>query len=344
MGDVNVFYFERTPGHTSIPRDGFNTIGMEMRHSHQEKLKFNLQKDIFVRRKLFNNGQIPGNQSCTNNDPDENISVPECQPSPATKRRHSQAKLDVGSAHHLTSNPPVSPHKQQKSHPASINCVSTARKLLIGDSDSDPSMDDYKAPSSYLTKPDFKSDNHRNGKISKIYSTVNISSTNQSSEYQERKTLCKFQSAIDMISEPPNLPVYETPPPRFLTPMQRGSCSPPVDRAKGECGTRGMTPLSAKARFTMLKSHGIFNIDKEEAEEIKQIRASRETCGCSCKGSCNSETCECVLNEIECQVERDGFPCSCGPGCGNPLGRKVFDETEVNMHYINTMMNVKTLL
>ena len=47
---------------------------------------------------------------------------------------------------------------------------------------------------------------------------------------------------------------------------------------------------------------------------------------------------------LECQVERDGFPCSCGPSCGNPLGRKVFDETEVNMHYINTMMNVKTLL
>ena len=52
--DVNVFYFERTPGHTSIPRDGFNTIGMEMRHSHQEKLKFNLQKVIFdLRNKII---------------------------------------------------------------------------------------------------------------------------------------------------------------------------------------------------------------------------------------------------------------------------------------------------
>ena len=29
------------------------------------------------------------------------------------------------------------------------------------------------------------------------------------------------------------------------------------------------------------------------------------------------------------QVERSGFPCSCGPGCANPQGRREFDETEV---------------
>ena len=42
--DVNVYYFDRTPGHCSVPRDGFNTIGMEMRHSHHEHLRFNLAK------------------------------------------------------------------------------------------------------------------------------------------------------------------------------------------------------------------------------------------------------------------------------------------------------------
>ena len=29
------------------------------------------------------------------------------------------------------------------------------------------------------------------------------------------------------------------------------------------------------------------------------------------------------------QVEREGFPCSCGPQCANPEGRREFDETEV---------------
>ena len=52
--DVNVYYFDRTPGHCSVPRDGFNTIGMEMRHSHHEHLRFNLAKvDILVQLSLF---------------------------------------------------------------------------------------------------------------------------------------------------------------------------------------------------------------------------------------------------------------------------------------------------
>ena len=235
-------------------------------------LYFIFFQDIFVRRKLFNNGQISGNPSGPNNDTDEDISVPECQPSPATKRRHSQAKLDVGSAAHLTSNPPVSPHKLQKSQSSLVTCPSSSRKLLMEDSDSN------QVSSTLVTKPDFRSDSNRNGKISKIYSTVDISSINPTSEFQGHKTLSKFQSAIDMLSEPPIPPMFETPPPRLLTPMQRGSCSPPVDRAKGECGTRGMTPLSAKARCTMLKSHGIFNIDKEEAEVIKLVTFEYKYC------------------------------------------------------------------
>ena len=51
-----------------------------------------------------------------------------------------------------------------------------------------------------------------------------------------------------------------------------------------------------------------------------------------------------ILVIIECQIERSGFPCSCGPGCQNPNGRKVFDASEVSMHYLNTMMTVKAVL
>ena len=34
-------------------------------------------------------------------------------------------------------------------------------------------------------------------------------------------------------------------------------------------------------------------------------------------------------NQVQQQVEREGFPCSCGPQCENPEGRREFDETEV---------------
>ena len=33
-------------------------------------------------------------------------------------------------------------------------------------------------------------------------------------------------------------------------------------------------------------------------QEIKSIRESRETCGCSCKDECKPNTCECILNDI----------------------------------------------
>ena len=56
--------------------------------------------------------------------------------------------------------------------------------------------------------------------------------------------------------------------------------------------------LIIPVRVSLLRSHGILNIDREEAEEIKIIRESRETCGCSCKGHCLPESCECVMNDI----------------------------------------------
>jgi len=144
----------------------------------------------------------------------------------------------------------------------------------------------------------------------------------------------------EMVSE--NVP--ETPQSN-TAPVGRGSnSSSKRSKKKGECGTRGLTPLNSKARFSLLKSYGILNIDKVEAEEIRNIRESREQCGCSCRGDCKPESCECARNGIECQVERLGFPCKCGVGCKNPNGRKVFDEMEVSLHFINTMMNMKGVL
>lgn len=92
-----------------------------------------------------------------------------------------------------------------------------------------------------------------------------------------------------------------------------------------------MTPLAERARVSLLRSHGVQVLQgRAEQEELELLRESREKCGCSCVGDCEPETCECALNGIECQVERDGFPCACGPACANPEGRREFDETEVS--------------
>jgi len=118
----------------------------------------------------------------------------------------------------------------------------------------------------------------------------------------------------------------------------------------GECGTRGLTPLTARARCSILKANGIDlgNLQErtEENEDLDRLRDSRTKCGCSCPGGkCLPETCECALNGIECQVERTGFPCQCSAKlCENPQGRREFNEMEVSMHFIDTMMNMRGVL
>lgn len=137
----------------------------------------------------------------------------------------------------------------------------------------------------------------------------------------------------------------QRPPPEEVS-LQRGSSvSKKKPKKKGASGTRGMTPLAERARVSLLRSHGVQVLQgRAEQEELELLRESREKCGCSCVGDCEPETCECALNGIECQVERDGFPCACGPACANPEGRREFDETEVSLHYINTMMTARGVM
>ena len=113
----------------------------------------------------------------------------------------------------------------------------------------------------------------------------------------------------------------------------------PIKKRKGECGTRGLTPLKNKQRISLLKDNGVTSIDRTEADEIRLIRDSRRRCGCSCVDICRPTTCECAINEIECQVENEGFPCACSKKCKNPSGRRTFNETEVQLHYIQTMLH-----
>eukprot|EP00092_Neocalanus_flemingeri_P007011 GFUD01007572.1.p1 GENE.GFUD01007572.1~~GFUD01007572.1.p1 ORF type:complete len:625 (+),score=133.90 GFUD01007572.1:154-1875(+) len=141
------------------------------------------------------------------------------------------------------------------------------------------------------------------------------------------------------VSEAPNI---------LAKPKERGSNTNLKNARKmEECGTRGLKPLTPKARLSLLRPYGILNLDRAESEEIRDIQESREHCGCSCRGECLPDSCECAENGIECQVEgpdRPGFPCPCGPGCGNPVGRNVFDDIGVSLHFIDTMMNMEGVL
>ena len=117
-----------------------------------------------------------------------------------------------------------------------------------------------------------------------------------------RSSLKKYQSCVSVSAKHPALSdqFYNSP---VLSPAMRGSPSPEnalarKESARGECGTRGLTPLSTKARASLLRSHGVFLVDRHEAEDIRTIRESRETCGCSCRDTCIPESCECALNDI----------------------------------------------
>ena len=286
-----------------------------------------------------------------------------------SKRRLSQGTLEAQSSS-STSAVIVSPSKLQKSKdnlPSDGNPV--VRKIDLDDCGTQnppttPGFVAAKTSSTLLSNMLRRNAEQSSKKLPKMLSTVHFESPNTPGG--PRSSLKKYQSCVSVSAQHPAFSdeFYNSP---VLSPAMRGSPSPDnaharKESARGECGTRGLTPLSTKARASLLRSHGVFLVDRNEAESIQTIRESRETCGCSCRDICTPESCECALNDIgeivilkaaslklipfiiECQIERSGFPCSCGPGCQNPNGRKVFDASEVSMHYLNTMMTVKAVL
>ena len=52
----------------------------------------------------------------------------------------------------------------------------------------------------------------------------------------------------------------------------------------------------------MVLCSGIKKIDTIEKEECRDIRTSREMCGCDCRVYCDPETCSCSVAGIKCQV------------------------------------------
>ena len=103
-----------------------------------------------------------------------------------------------------------------------------------------------------------------------------------------------------------------------------------------------LQPMSIRQRRMMLRTAGVKKIDNTEKDLCKEIRVSREACGCDCKMYCDPETCACSLAGIKCQVDRLSFPCGCArDGCANPAGRVEFNPIRVRTHFIHTLMRLE---
>ncbi|XP_058126523.1 uncharacterized protein LOC131293343 [Anopheles ziemanni] len=102
-----------------------------------------------------------------------------------------------------------------------------------------------------------------------------------------------------------------------------------------------LQPVTTRQRRALLKAAGVRKIDSTEKDECREIRTSREVCGCTCRGFCDPATCACSLAGIKCQVDRPSFPCGCTQeGCGNKAGRVEFNPGRVRTHFIHTIMRL----
>jgi len=102
-----------------------------------------------------------------------------------------------------------------------------------------------------------------------------------------------------------------------------------------------LQPLAPKLRKRVLRDHGVGEIDPNEKLDNRYLRASRQDCGCTCTDGCNPDTCSCYLDGIDCQVDREGFPCNCMIGaCRNPKGQTLFDHKSVKEHYLKVLNRI----
>ncbi|XP_054710169.1 cysteine/serine-rich nuclear protein 3-like [Uloborus diversus] len=103
-----------------------------------------------------------------------------------------------------------------------------------------------------------------------------------------------------------------------------------------------LQPVPIRQRRALLRASGVQKIDSLEKEECRDIRSSREFCGCECKIYCDPDSCTCSQADIKCQVDRFSFPCGCSrDGCGNNAGRIEFNPLRVRTHFIHTLMRLE---
>ncbi|XP_075212512.1 AXIN1 up-regulated 1 [Lycorma delicatula] len=103
-----------------------------------------------------------------------------------------------------------------------------------------------------------------------------------------------------------------------------------------------LQPVPTRQRRALLRAAGVHKIDSMEKDECRDIRTSREFCGCACKVYCDPDTCACSQAGIKCQVDRLNFPCGCSrDGCANSSGRIEFNPVRVRTHFIHTLMRIE---
>ena len=104
----------------------------------------------------------------------------------------------------------------------------------------------------------------------------------------------------------------------------------------GEDSLNLLLPVDSKERRAVLRASGVEDIEVWEKEECRELRVSRQQCGCSCVGACIPATCGCAAGGIMCQVDRPGFPCGCTlENCANPSGRLEFNPVKVCVFHLN---------
>jgi len=116
----------------------------------------------------------------------------------------------------------------------------------------------------------------------------------------------------------------------------------PTDHEEDDDFTSILLPVDSKERRVLLRRSGVAEIDTKEKEECRELRVSRQTCGCDCQLYCLPDTCPCAKYNIKCQVDRPGFPCSCtAEGCLNKTGRLEFNPVKVRTHFVRTIMRTR---
>lgn len=55
-----------------------------------------------------------------------------------------------------------------------------------------------------------------------------------------------------------------------------------------------LLPVDSKERRVLLRRAGVTEIDTREKEECRELRVSRQTCGCTCQLYCLPDTCPCA--------------------------------------------------
>ena len=114
------------------------------------------------------------------------------------------------------------------------------------------------------------------------------------------------------------------------------------EEEEGEDFTSILLPVDSKERRVVLRRAGTQDIDTREKEECREVRASRQACGCTCALYCLPDSCDCAREGVSCQADRPGFPCTCtAEGCLNKAGRLEFNPVKVRTHFVRTIMRTR---